>query len=303
MIFLDICCGGGLATTGIHQAGHKTLVAIEREKWIADVFKLNFPETLVRNEDCAKVDYSQFKNMGIDAVWASFPCQGFSNARSKKLEEHKDVNCGYSLIDAVELLKPLYIFLENVPQWLKSQVWIDLRDYLFSRNYWVSESVLNAADYGVPQNRKRAIIRCVKSCHVPFLQFKQTHFGWYAAISDLISSCPVTELANWQKELIKEDFDQPVLIPHVGARKSSFRLIKKGEPAPTLRALGHDRHWRQFDFFDGENLRQLIPECEARLQTMSSTYNFGLLPNWKKKKIIGNGVPSQLVRRILKEFP
>jgi len=301
MKFLTLFAGGGLADLGIRLAGHHTAVAIEREEWIADLFKLNFPNTTVINEDCNSVDYSQFKSLEIDAIWASPPCQDASIARSKDLPRHKDADAGYSLIDAIENIRPRYLFIENVPQWLKTPVWTEVRDFLFKQGYWVSENVLNASDYGIPQNRKRAIIRASLGCFVPPLPHKSSHSGWYNAIRFLKGYCPEVELTNWQKEWIKEEITEPCLIPHVGARKSSFRLIGKDEPCPTIRALGCDRHYRQFDYFDGKIFRQLTPECESVLQTMPP-YNFGYLPSWRKKRIIGNGVPCSLVHQLLKEF-
>lgn len=318
---ITLFAGGGLADIGLRSAGIRTVVAIEREQWIAHNFKINFPETRIICADCNHIDFRLFQDYGIQFLWASPPCQDASNARRKDLKPHRDRDAGLAIIDAVEALKPRVGVIENVPPYLKTPVYQQIRDRLFALGYWVSETIVNAADFGVPQNRKRLIVRFCNNGFIRELRGTTEHMGWYQAIADLIPTFPLTKLADWQLARIaklygyedKLEHDQlidfwrcnhqdPCLLPRVGCRTDrTYSVIDQNLPSPTLRALGHDRQWRQLDIFDGVNIRKLTPEGEMRLQTMPDDYLWmSDLADWQKKKIIGNGVSCKLAQAIAK---
>jgi DNA (cytosine-5)-methyltransferase 1 len=155
--------------------------------------------------------------------------------------------------------------------------------------------------------------------------------SWYEAIEDLLPGLPPTEPAPWQIKklspplrdlLINEkdsktpcrDVDRPTptvvinkgslprvyLVPRVGARTSaSLPAISSDRPSPTIRALGHDSHWRQLDaWLSAGEFRQCTPRALARFQSFPDSFQ---LPDRKALagKIVGNAVPPLMLARLL----
>lgn len=331
---LTLFAGGGGADLGLRNTGINTVVAIEREQWIALNFKLNFPETTIIIGNALFHNYSQWKDGGIDLIWASPPCTGFSNARDKTLPDCPDNDAGWAIVESCKVLNPNHLIIENVPPYLKSEVYQGVRNELFGLGYWLSETIVNAADFGIPQNRKRLIVRGVKSGFIGELRGNCEHKGWYKAIEDLIPQMSITELADWQKRKLGE-IDSPVLIN--GQNTSSFNPVDRNSPSftvcashtctklllprdgcdyrrdyqpiegdrpsPTLRAMGHGGHCRQFDLWDGIEVRKLSVEGEMRLQSFPDNYQWlPELKDWQRKKIVGNSVPPLLAESIVKSF-
>ncbi len=282
---LTIFSGGGLADVGIKAAGFKVIGAIERDRLIAETYRVNHGDNILI-EDALEVDYSQFQ--GVDFIHASPPCQHYSKARLSNLPDHQDKDAGLAVINAARAIKPRWITLENVPDYGKSKIYQLIRESLWELDYWVSDTVINFADLGVPQNRKRLIMIAARSL-VGF-PLSRPHRSWYSAIADLIPTLPITSLADWQAKKLPHPPESPCLIPRVGCHE--FRLIDCDRPAPTIRALGHDRNWRQFDMFSGDSYRIITPRCAARFQSVPDSFK---LPdkNPLAWKIIGNGIPCQ----------
>jgi DNA (cytosine-5)-methyltransferase 1 len=334
---LTIFAGGGLADIGIKQAGIDPIIAIEREDWIARNFELNFPETQVINEDATKINYEQFKGLGIDLIWASPPCQDFSVARSKNLPKHEGADAGLCIIDAVKAIQPNYLIIENVPAYRKTEVngkktpWGIIKPFLLSQGYFIDELTLNSKDFSVPQSRKRFIARCSKG-FISSISLISKSVSWYEAIKDLIKDLPITKLADWQKKRLSESkfrdlvknidwllmpdsntsnmrpYTSPtvtcghestkLLLPRAGCDfRRDYQPIPDNKPSPTIRT------GNQFDIFDGCMLRKLTPQAEMRLQSMPDNYQWlEDISTSKKKTIIGNGVPCLMAKRIVESL-
>lgn len=137
-----------------------------------EIVKHNFPEPKIyhSNQDITKVDpkyFKKIKDSGINLIVGGFPCQDYSVARSKKNElgiEGKKGVLFWEIIRAVEHINPEYLILENVDRLLKSPSSQRGRDFAImlaafnQRGYSVEWRVINAADYGLPQRRRRVFI-------------------------------------------------------------------------------------------------------------------------------------------------
>ena len=85
----------------------------------------------------------------VDVLWCSFPCQAFSVARSRKLQQRSDADLGADiLVDLkfLSVLQPKYVFIENVPQYVSSKPFKKIVNKLYELGYWVDFQILNAAD-------------------------------------------------------------------------------------------------------------------------------------------------------------
>lgn len=129
-----------------------------------EVYNYHYPDSDNINENIEEIPDERFKKMDADIIVGGFPCQDYSVARSKKGElgiEGKKGVLFWEIIRAVELIKPKYLVLENVDRLLKAPSKQRGRDFAvmlaaFNQlNYSVEWRVINAADYGRAQRRRR----------------------------------------------------------------------------------------------------------------------------------------------------
>lgn len=115
--------------------------------------------SLISNEN-----FLEMRNNGVDMIVGGFPCQDYSVARSKKYENGIEGKKGvlfWEIIRATKIIQPKYLILENVDRLLKSPSNQRGRDFAImlsafnQLNYSVEWRVINAADYGRAQRRRR----------------------------------------------------------------------------------------------------------------------------------------------------
>jgi len=158
---VDLFAGVGGLSQGFISQGFEVEFAIEYDKEIAESYKLNHPNTSVYAEDISKIDFNVLKEKHnkIDIIVGGPPCQGFSQ-KGKRLSIKDDRNYMFQkFIDAVIIFKPKYFVLENVPNILTTANGFFKNEIIqgFEElGYVVNAKTLNASDYGVPQNRRRA---------------------------------------------------------------------------------------------------------------------------------------------------
>ena len=120
----------------------------------------------IRSNKIFKELIRKSKKFKIDFIITTPPCQGMSTAGKKDKKDPRN-NLITNAISLIKKIKPKYVFIENVPQQLKTFVTFNgqsllIPDYLkkcLKTYYNFSDNeVINAADYGVPQNRVRSII-------------------------------------------------------------------------------------------------------------------------------------------------
>lgn len=236
--------GGGGADIGLSLAGFKSIWGIERDEKIASVAQLNLPETQIINSCVSLVDPRQLKP--IDLLLMSPPCQQYSQARQGDLEDHQDKDAGLLCIPFIEALKPKWIILENVPGYTKSASFEEILSCLRRLNYFFHWKVLNAADYGVPQNRNRLILWAVREgLRLPFFPVAQRRVGWYEATSYNLTALPDSKLADWQVKRLKEVRHKltGISLVDVGANSSRLATVKdKNEPSFTITANHANSH-------------------------------------------------------------
>ena len=181
---------GGLSE-GFRKKGFDIVVANEIDKEIAESYHQNFPETLMINKDITKINISDVfeKYKDSDVVLGGPPCQGFSQ-KGKRLSLKDPRNYLFRYFaKVVEYVRPQYFVMENVPNLLTTSNGFfkkEINDIFYNMGYLVNMSVLNAADYGVPQNRKRAIIIGTLGDEViKFPPKDKTKVTTWDAISDL----------------------------------------------------------------------------------------------------------------------
>lgn len=189
-------CGG--LDLGFKQAGYDLIWANDILKDACDTYRLNIGDHIV-NEDITKIDLNTIPN--ADIIIGGPPCQGFSGIGKRDPNDNRSALV-YSYLDVVNKVQPRIFLFENVTG-IKSSKAADgskvidnLKQAFENLGYHINIYTLNAADYGVPQRRKRVFIIGNK-VGVDISAPPQTHFEnkvgkrkWissFEAISDLDS--------------------------------------------------------------------------------------------------------------------
>lgn len=189
---IDLFAGVGGLSLGFELAGATILMANEYDESIATSYVKNRPNNNMIIEDITKLDIeTTFKNIrnSVDVVIGGPPCQGFSQkGKRKTINDPRNFLFKY-YFDVVEFIRPKYFVMENVPNLLTAENGYFKKEIieLFSNiGYAIDSNILNASDFGVPQNRRRAFIvgklGNKKVCY-PAKKIKKTT-AW-EAISDL----------------------------------------------------------------------------------------------------------------------
>lgn len=170
---VDLFAGVGGFHLGLSRASNRYEVVwanqyepSRKNQFAYNIYKKNFPETPISNEDIRKINKDEIPKM--DLLVAGFPCQDYSVATSgaKGIEGEKGA-LWWEVHEVLSIKKPNYILLENVDRLLASpgvrsnqpgrDFGIILRT-LSDLGYGVSWKMINAADYGYPQRRRRIFI-------------------------------------------------------------------------------------------------------------------------------------------------
>lgn len=136
------------------------------------VYDYHYPQSENLNIDIAEITNEQFAKMDADIIVGGFPCQDYSVARSKKNElgiEGKKGVLFWEIARATSVIKPKHLLLENVDRLLIAPSKQRGRDFaimlstFYSLGYSVEWRVINAAEYGWCQRRRRVFILCTRN--------------------------------------------------------------------------------------------------------------------------------------------
>lgn len=209
---VDLFCGCGGISAGLNMAGYEIIAGVDIEKHYISTFKHNFPEATALTEDINDIPPADFamrigmKPGDLDLLTGGPPCQGFSKNVPRKyryLEDPKNLLV-QSFLNYAEYLRPRVILMENVAEMkngFEGQYTDEVVTRLEAAGYTVTHAVLNAADYGVPQRRRRAFFmanreglsfRVPAETHEPKVSTRllfntPTHVSVWDAIGDLPS--------------------------------------------------------------------------------------------------------------------
>lgn len=172
---IDIFSGCGGVSCGLSLAGFKVKSAVEIEKHAVDTYLSYGPlkNVNVLNEDICNLSGEQIlkaakiKKDDIYLFAGCPPCQNFSrqNPLNKNKTDDERKKLLFEFLRLIEEIMPPFILMENVPGIKTEFNSAILTEFLerLKKHYYVKESVLNAADYGVPQARKRFVLHAVRN--------------------------------------------------------------------------------------------------------------------------------------------
>jgi DNA (cytosine-5)-methyltransferase 1 len=156
---LDLFAGAGGLTLGLRAAGFKAAAAVERDPNCVRTFAWHSPETDMIARDACGLDFHSFRGK-VDLVCGGPPCQPFSSGGLRwSSDDERDMLPVF--VSAVGAIMPPAFLIENVPGLVvgdRLRYFERLLAELMSLGYRVSWRVINAADYGIPQKRRRLFV-------------------------------------------------------------------------------------------------------------------------------------------------
>ncbi len=156
---IDLFCGAGGLSLGFAQAGGIPIAALDSDKDSIDTYRNMFG--LCDDVQCTKIEEWKIKKdiKTVDVIIGGPPCQGFSTAGHRFIDDPRNKLYKY-FVKAVSELNPKWIIMENVPGIVTigdgvvlKQIYEDFAEI----GYQLTHKIINMADYGVPQARKRTI--------------------------------------------------------------------------------------------------------------------------------------------------
>ncbi len=189
---IDLFAGVGGLSLGFEQHGFNVTLANEYDPSIAAAYERNHTNTKMIVGDITSLDlqatFEKYRGK-TDVVIGGPPCQGFSQKGQRKtIHDERNFLFKY-YVKVVELVHPTYFVMENVPNLLTAENGYFLKEIIELFNamgYQLKTGVLNASAFGVPQNRRRAVIIGKLNAPAPDLPVPQeTVVTIWDAISDL----------------------------------------------------------------------------------------------------------------------
>ena len=218
MCFIDQFAGIGGFRYALESFGCKCVFSSEWDKYCQESYELNFHETPYG--DITKIDEKDIPP--FDILCAGFPCQPFSISGNQKGFLDTRGTLFFDIVRIVKYHKPKVIFLENVKN-LKAHnggaTFQIIEKTLTDLNYTLYYKVLNAKNFGLPQNRERIAIVCIRK------DIDNKKFTFPNSYSNFVTIKDVKETDDKTEKYVIQRED--IFIDKKKITKSNFRRESK----------------------------------------------------------------------------
>lgn len=339
---LSLFANVGIGETYLHKNNINIKVANELLEKRCDIYKFNNKKTkMIMGDIRDDLIFEQTIQSAIkhkcEFIIATPPCQGMSVAGQRKSNDNRNDLITY-VVKAINRLDPKYILIENVPQIEKTKIYVDehkilIMDYLKNslNNYKINYKVLNSADYGTAQSRKRMFILLSrkdviewkfslvkkeiltlkdKIGHLPSLNAgESSNIKYHYAIEHnpdhirWMTHTPSGKTAIDNKEHYPEKDGR-----RIKSYRSTYRRLRWNKPASTITMKSHfissqnNVHpGRKLDDGTYSDARALTPLELILLTGLPKTWS---VPEWVSdlllREVIGEAVPPLLIYELTK---
>lgn len=298
-VAIDLFAGAGGFTAGATAAGVRVAWAANHWDRAVEFHARNHPDTVHACQDLHQADWSQVPDH--DLLLASPACQGYSQAGQPgrvtraRAKHESDRNTAWAVIGCADARRPRTVLVENVPDFFRWTLYPAWRLALELAGYVVREHIFDAADFGVPQNRRRAIITARQGEPLDLVAPSEP----WRAIDPFID----TSSDGWA----------PVRSKTAGVQSRVSRARSRGlgrrfltqhvtnhpgrELSRPIGTITTKAHWA---LVDGNRMRMLtVPELR-RAMSFPDTYS---LPDHKAEAIrmLGNAIPPRMAAELVKQ--
>lgn len=333
---VDLFCGAGGLSLGLHKAGIKVKAGVDFESACEFPFEFNIPKAKFIHTDISLLPSDKVKNQyatnSIQLLAGCAPCQPFStlsNGKDRKKNDKWPLLRHFGRL--VEEIKPELVTMENVPVLMSQEIFQEFVTLLKRNKYYVWHGIVDASEYGVPQRRKRLVLMASQFGSVELLSPKALSIR-KKTVRDAISGLPkikagetcstdklhrsrnLTEINLKRLRVSKpggtwRDWPKYLLSPcHTKASGQSFSSVYSrmewDKPSPTITT--QSTNFGTGRFGHPEQDRSLSLREMAILQSFPVNYQFEApdsnLGFLNIGKLIGNAVPVDLGFAIGKSF-
>ncbi len=279
---VDLFAGCGGLSLGFQNAGYEIAAAFDHWSSAAIVYRRNFTHPIYEmdlRDDRAVEEITRFVP---ELIIGGPPCQDFSSA-GKRDETLGRADLTLTFAKLVTHIKPRYFVMENVERIITSAALKKVKDTVRQAGYGLTEAVLNASFYGVPQDRKRYFL---------VGDLNGTDDALLPYLTKRISSKPMTIFDYLGNDLGIEYYYRH---PRSYARRAVFSIY---EPSPTIRGVNRPipKNYKPHPGDASQNITSLRPLTtieRSYLQTFPKSFIFEGSKT-ALEQMIGNAVPVKL---------
>ncbi|MFH8563797.1 DNA cytosine methyltransferase [Streptomyces sp. NPDC017988] len=169
MHFVDLCAGAGGLALGLEQAGFEPVLLLDKESAPCDTLRRNRPTWRTLQTDLLEFSPSRHKEIyDVDLLSAGLP-RVKSSASVARIDTEAEMRLLEATLYLVHSVQPRSLLIENVPGLVSAPAFEPIRDFirveLEHLGYRFQWFVVNAADFGVPQDRKQGLLVALKGEH------------------------------------------------------------------------------------------------------------------------------------------
>lgn len=309
--FIDLFSGAGGLSCGMVMAGFNPIASVEIMPQAVSTYEYNFIEQKgfdekvetrdIRTLEVKEKLYESVKDKKVDVIVGGFPCQGFSMAGYRVVDDPRN-SLYKEMKEIVEKLQPEVVVMENV-EGLRSMLNGKVEEMIIEDykkiGYEINLTVLNSANYGVPQFRKRVIFignRVGKTNYHPKPLFNETN---YVTLGEAIA--PYMNMPE-NKEINHE------ITRHTEKMKERLAAVPEGKSL----YKNYSDSWKKSPWdkpsctikenHGGTNIHPKLPRCMtarelATLQSFPADFIFKGTKKWQLVQI-GNAVPPLMGKAI-----
>lgn len=298
MTAIDLFAGLGGNSEGAKQAGVKVIWAGNHWKLATYYHEINHPDAVTVCQDMHQANWDQVPSH--DILMASPACTGHTPARGKERPHHDSArSTAWAVVSAAEFHRPPFLLIENVPafaaRWVLYPAWCAA---LTALGYALSPMVIDAADCGVPQHRKRLIVIGTRTRHPVVLDMPKLQHRPAGEVIDFDSGTwsEITKPGRVAATLARiargrREFGPRFVMPYYGGGSG---LTGRDLARPIGTITTRDR-WA---IVDGDRMRMLTRDENLRAMAFPDDYH---LPNDHKLAVhmLGNAVPPPMTREVI----
>lgn len=309
--FIDLFSGAGGLSCGMVMAGFNPVASVEIMPEAVETYKYNFiekkkfKETVetrdIRSKEVKEKLYEAVQNVKVDVIVGGFPCQGFSMAGYRVVDDPRN-SLYKEMKEIVEHLKPDYVVMENVEglrSMLNGKVEEKIIEDYREIGYEINLTVLNSADYGVPQFRKRVIFignRIGKTNYHPKPLYNETNYVTLGKgikrFMEMDENIDINHIFPRHTEEMKKRL---ALVPEGKSLYENYSDAWKKSPWDKPSCTVKENH-------GGTNIHPKLPRCLtprelAALQSFPDDFIFKGSKKWQLVQI-GNAVPPLMGKAI-----
>ena len=308
--------GGGGLDVGLALAGFEPKFSSDVEESHCKTINYNFPNGETLTKDVSQLTGEEIRDISkvdnFDLLSGGPPCQSFSVLGRRGSFDDPRGKLVYEYVRLINELQPRAFLFENVPGLLTvngGEDWSQLCDYIYSETgYSFEYNVLNSADYGIPQIRRRIILVGFKNENVEFdfpnPKFKDSteQFGIFDSVLPnwLPSKYALAEMDGLANNRIREHSDRVknrYMLIQPGKRDRIDHTDRVHPDKPSGTVLVGSQAGGGRPFIHPYEPRHLTIREAARLQSFPDWYEFQGTETWQFRQV-GNAVPPLMAREV-----